>query len=298
MSQSALLAMQCLLLLLAAHCDGQNKAPEKNLYITGNFYQNVVSIRTRKHIRNWGDNHFCAGSILSKRWVVTSGCCVSTMPASTPKRSSNRKNMRVVVFTHKRLRKPLKENVFTVDKVVLDEENGDGCSKLALLKLDRVISGQRFALKLPLNKKNSTWLCRTIGWGRMYYEGPYSNELLQLRAEEIPTSTCKSDCSTCLCMASYTGRGNMCQLDQGSPLFCGTVLYGVARGVTCEDENYMVYTSIYHHRKFIEKTLTSASLQRGSKLSVMIWLLTWFFAGSIKDLSYSIVLLLENLKRI
>ncbi|XP_016976133.1 chymotrypsin-2 [Drosophila rhopaloa] len=269
--------MQCLLLLLLTLTFGQ--AEERNIYITGKYHHNVVSIRTRKQIRGWGDNHFCAGSILTARWVLTSGCCVSTLPESTPNQASTRKNMRVVVFTRTRLTKPTSKNMFGVDKVVLDEDLDGECSKLALLKLDRPISGQKFAIKLPKQKMNTTWLCSTLGWGRMYFNGPYSNELLQLRSQESPMFTCKADCQSCLCMGSFTGRGNMCQLDMGSPLFCGNFLYGVARRIhMCNDEGFMVFTSIYHKRKFIERVLNSARSQTKSRqaLIIIIPMLTLF----------------------
>nr|XP_016928794.1 trypsin I-P1 isoform X1 [Drosophila suzukii] len=283
MYHSALLAMKYLLLLLitmsTAEFQEQEQNLERNLYITGDYHQNVVSIRTRKHIRNWGDNHFCAGSILSARWVVTAGCCVSTQPVNTPKKASTRKNMKVVVFTHQRLKKPLEENVFDVEKVVLDKASEGGCSKLAMLKLEKDVTGQRFAMKLPKQEMNSTWLCRTLGWGRMYFNGPYSDELLQLRTQKSTTYKCKSDCNSCLCMGSFTGRGNMCQMDMGSPLFCGHTIYGVARRVfVCEDEGFLVYTSIYHERKFIEETLSAAPSQRKSRqtmIFIVTLLLTW-----------------------
>ncbi|XP_044248950.1 chymotrypsin-2 [Drosophila takahashii] len=281
----ALLPLKTLFLLLipmsTAHWEEQGQGLRRNLYITGDYHQNVVSIRTRKHIRNWGDNHFCAGSILSARWVVTSGCCVSTLPASTPNKSSTRKNIKVVVFTRKRLKKPLRENVFKVEKVVLGKASDGECSKLALLKLEKAITGQRFAIKLPKEEMNSTWLCRTLGWGRMYYNGPYSNELLQLRTQKSSAFNCKKDCNSCLCMGSFTGKGNMCQLDRGSPLFCGHIIYGVARqSHTCQDESFMVYTSIFHQRKFIEDTLSRAPSPEESR-QILILIVTLMLPWSL-----------------
>jgi len=80
-------------------------------------------------------------------------------------------------------------------------------------------------------------------------------------------------------MGSFTGRGNMCQMDMGSPLFCGHTIYGVARRVfVCEDEGFLVYTSIYHERKFIEETLSAAPSQRKSSqtmIFIVTLLLTW-----------------------
>ncbi|XP_017124653.1 chymotrypsin-2 [Drosophila elegans] len=252
--------MQCfLLLMLLTMVFGQPM--ERTLYLTGKHHRNVVSIRTRKHIRNWGDNHFCAGSILSARWVLTSGCCVSTLPASTPSKVSTRKNLRVVLFTRRRLKRPADKNIFGVEQVVLDKVGDGDCSKLALLKLERPIIGQKFAMKLPTQKMNTTWLCRTLGWGRIYFNGPYSNDLLLLTTQESPD--CKAHCGGCLCMGSYTGRGNMCQLDLGSPLFCGDFVYGVARQAhNSEEEGFMEYTSTFHKLKFIERTLNSARSQR------------------------------------
>ncbi|KMY94700.1 trypsin-1 isoform X2 [Drosophila simulans] len=265
--------MQFLLLFFltfsSAYSNEGKKGLQRNLYVTDNYHQNVVSIRTRKHIRDWGDNHFCAGSLLSAWWVVTSGCCVSTRPESTPNQSSNRKNLRVVVFTPLRLKKPSPKNIYHVQKIVLDESTMSGCSELALLKLDRGVTGQRFAMMLPEKELNSTWLCNSLGWGRIYYDGPYSSELIQIRAQMISEYDCKPGCSSCLCMSSYTGRGNMCQQDLGSPLFCDHFLYGVARRVvTCQDEGFMVYTNVYRNRKFIEDTLSGAPWPKKSNVFV------------------------------
>ncbi|XP_039228302.1 kallikrein 1-related peptidase b8 [Drosophila yakuba] len=261
--------MQFLLLLLLSFSSAySNKGQEelqRNLYITDNYHQNVVSIRTRKHIRHWGDNHFCAGSLLSAWWVVTSSCCVSTVPESTPNKSNSRKNLRVVVFTPRRLKKPSPKDVFHIQKIVLEENPLGECSQLALLKLDRGVTGQRLAMMLPDKELNSTWLCSSLGWGRIYYDGPYSSELLQIRTQKISSYSCKPACNSCLCMGSYTGRGNMCQQDLGSPLYCDRFLYGVARRVqSCEAEGFMVYTNIYRKRKFIEDTLSGTHSQKNS----------------------------------
>jgi len=75
------------------------------------------------------------------------------------------------------LKKPLEENVFDVEKVVLDKASEGGCSKLAMLKLEKDVTGQRFAMKLPKQEMNSTWLCRTLGWGRMYFVSGFLTEL-------------------------------------------------------------------------------------------------------------------------
>ncbi|KQS62054.1 uncharacterized protein Dere_GG26638 [Drosophila erecta] len=279
--------MQFLLLLLltfsSAYSNEGKKGLQRTLYITDNYHQNVVSIRTRKHVRYWGDNHFCAGSLLSAWWVVTSGCCVSTVPESTPNKSNSRKNLRVVVFTPSRLKKPSPKDVFHVQKIVLDENTIGGCSQLALLKLDRGVTGQRFAMMLPEKELNRTWLCSSLGWGRIYYDGPYSNELLQIRAQKISPYSCKPDCNRCLCMGSYTGRGNMCQQDLGSPLYCDHFLYGVARRKICEDEDFMVYTNIFRSRKFIEDTLSGAPSPKISYAFV------YFFVNLVLAFSFSVV---------
>ncbi|XP_017049673.1 putative trypsin-6 [Drosophila ficusphila] len=276
--------MQCLLFLwlLSYVAHSSVKGHETAITVGRRYHQNVVSIRTTRHIRSWGDNHFCVGSIVATRWVLTTGCCVSTLPKSTPNQATSRRNLRVVVFAQRRLMKPPPRNIFKVDEVVLDTESDVGCSNLAMLKLNRAVTGDRFAVHLPHNEMNSTWLCQTVGWGRIYYNGPYVNELLQLKSQRSSTTACKEYCSKCICMGSYSGRGNMCQMDMGSPLYCGHYIYGVAgKSHHCEDQNILVYSSIYHHRDFIESTLSAAHSQRKSKrdLIVLALMLNWFWTA-------------------
>ncbi|KPU76539.1 uncharacterized protein Dana_GF27210, isoform A [Drosophila ananassae] len=256
-----------LLVLLVAieashHNDSIEIQPRRRFNSRGNLLKYLVSIRTREKIYNWGDNHFCSGALLTSRWVMTAAGCVTTSAGSVRRRTS-RRNLIVVVYTPYRLRKPLDRNRIPVENVVYSNEQKICCQDLVLIKLTRPVSGNKnHVLRLPVREISDDWLCYSIGWGRLYHNGPIADVIIFRISKKVEDGHCKFACNKnhLFCMTSYSERNDVGQADMGSPVFCGGTIYGVASQYHSDrPRTSFVYASTYSHRHFIMRVLSATA---------------------------------------
>ncbi|XP_022224095.2 trypsin [Drosophila obscura] len=232
----------------------------------------VVSIRTAKPIRFWGDNHFCGGFVITSTWVITSARCVSVRPPSNCCYPTERRNLMVVIDTQNRLDKPSSEKQIAVKKVVLHPKFKGFRNDLAMLKLKSSVPKylHHSQSKLPNEGIEKNKSCMALGWGRMYTDGPMTNEMMVLMVSTQPEHNCQRsstapDPGKTICVVSRHGYGSSCQGDLGTPLFCGQTLYGVmGRGEKCQEYGPMMFTSIYEHMSFIISTIDGSMPRRSS----------------------------------
>ncbi|XP_020802592.1 chymotrypsin-2 isoform X2 [Drosophila serrata] len=246
--------------------------------------RHVVSIRTINYIKSTGDNHFCAGILISSRAVLTAAHCLTDQYKATLKPRGIQ-----VVFGHlNRLDNyNIKSDSRTADRLMVHPDY-ERYKKhdLAIIRLHQRIPRynpdvQPIMIRRVANLTiNNT--CVTMGWGQLYQHGPYSDEILFLNVLVSPPSECQNILDTYtegdICVHPDT-KGKMCAGDMGGPLICQGALAGVIAGTLgCAEGQAMKFVSFLRYKGWVEKTVLQFR-NGGGTFSIDI-LLFWSWLGT------------------
>ncbi|XP_018802614.1 PREDICTED: trypsin-1-like [Bactrocera latifrons] len=230
-----------------------------------NYARFMVSLRQRTATRYFGDNHYCAGVIISYRWIVTAAQCI-VYPSKIPRRP---RTIIVVIGTENRIIHTNTTRLMAVDRVVVNRNfTLYSTHDIGLLRLKRRITLNARVQIMPLPTLPPPYgeLCIVLGWGRLYYDGPYagsvSHVVLQLSTEEGCKKAYPRYSPGDLC-ASYHGRfdHDPCTGDAGGPLICrGKLVAVVSWTLGCgRTETPSLYTDIYYNLKWIKSVMAGQS---------------------------------------
>ncbi|KAH8253331.1 hypothetical protein KR032_004975, partial [Drosophila birchii] len=242
--------------------------------------RHIVSIRTVSYLRSSGDNHFCAGILISSRAVLTAAHCLTDRYKATLRPHGIQ-----VVFGHlNRLDNYIEDDTRTAVRLMVHPDY-ERYKKhdLALIRLDERIprdnpNAQPILIRRVANlTANNT--CITMGWGQLYQvknhpihlgvlimlvsnyfqHGPYSDEILYLNVMISSPSECTNGVNSYtegdICVHPDT-NGTMCAGDMGGPLICQGALAGVIAGtVGCSEGQAMKFISFPQYKEWIEKTI-------------------------------------------
>ncbi|KAH8284936.1 hypothetical protein KR054_003025, partial [Drosophila jambulina] len=245
--------------------------------------RHMVSIRTLSYLESFGDNHFCAGILISSRAVLTAAHCLTDRYKATLKPRGIQ-----VVFGHmKRLDPYNKESDSrTADRLMVhpDYERYKK-NDLAIIRLDERIPRYNSDVQPVLMRRKANLTanntCVTMGWGQLYQHGPYSDEILFLNVKIGSISDCKKTSTYNegdICV-HHDNTGEVCAGDMGGPLICQGALAGIIAGtVGCSEGKSIRFVSFPYYKDWIEKTIYD--FRNGGFTISMNILLLWCWIGT------------------
>ncbi|XP_014477904.1 PREDICTED: granzyme M-like [Dinoponera quadriceps] len=218
-------------------------------------------------IQNQG-THICSGVIIDKRYILTNARCVEMC-----QERSLVKNITVLTgtdtfncsgFTH------YVEKIYYHTNYTKKSQYVDGLAhNIAILKLTTNIEFDDFRKRawMPYFNHNYRYQCNnvtTIGWGRLYRDGPVSSVLQILSSYQSDNTLCEKNyrrefsvSNTDFCV-SYGYNAGTCHCDIGSPVICqGFVVGIISVCVPCNVYYPSIATEIHANQRWIRSIIGS-----------------------------------------
>ncbi|KAM8711227.1 hypothetical protein ACLKA7_000377 [Drosophila subpalustris] len=220
-----------LLILLLLDSSWSLTSPDCN-QDTHELEKYVVSIRSRSPQVIFGDNHFCVGTIIAPKFVLTAAkCTMSTLKVMHLTRS-----LIVVGGTPNRLievqntvsRKV--KDIFLPENFVKKNRND-----IALIQLQESWPTNNPGIdiiNLPSEEPTNGTEFLVLGWGRFYKGGPLAGNLVHIKVELLEHSKCNQMIQKLqpemLCAGNVSDIDmNPCAGDTGGPMIYNHTIYGL-----------------------------------------------------------------------
>jgi len=185
--------------------------------------------------------HFCGGTIISKRWVVTAAHCVPDGSAS---------GITVMVGDHDQETSD-GETRLDVKRIIVHEAYDANTMQndIALMELDEDVPWGNYVAPacLPSTQVSVDQECVVTGWGETEDTGD-KTKLQQVKVPVMSNSECQTSYGSYItnvnvCAGLEQGGKDSCQGDSGGPMVCRPtgvyVLHGVVSwGYGCADSGY------------------------------------------------------------
>ncbi|XP_058816169.1 transmembrane protease serine 9-like [Topomyia yanbarensis] len=257
---------------------------ESDFRIVGGYQDNIKNVPYLVSLNSEAyKGHFCAGSLITPKWVLTAAHCVQTVTADdiTVRAGSSHRNKGGEARKVKRIlehddyqRKYEKDFDFAL--LELTDE----------FPMTRKISTIKLASQL--DKYYSNEMCKVSGWGlnkdKTEKHQPLKSAMVPLQSTEL----CKTQHfpkKITVSMMCAGGDGNdACQGDSGGPLVCNAKLVGVVSwGKGCGIEEFFgVYGSVSMIRIWINQEtgawIKLAICRMSSSLITYIWFVLFMFS--------------------
>ncbi|XP_020718194.1 putative trypsin-6 [Ceratitis capitata] len=242
-----------------------------------NYTRFMVSLRARTATKYFGDNHYCAGVIISIRWILTSAQCI-VYPSLLPRRP---RTLIVVIGTENRIVSSPTTRLMAVERVVsnpnftLLSTNDIGMLRL---KANIQLNARVQIMPLPTAPPPYGQRCVVVGWGRLYFKGPYAAMVSHVELVLYTEENCKKShprySKGDLCAGDNIGFDHdPCRGDAGGPLICNDKLVAVVSWTLgCgEKESPSLYSDIYYNLDWIKSVMNEqARLLIGKKIRFIL----------------------------
>lgn len=239
------------LLSIAAFAAVANAIPPR---IVGGIEADLSAHPYQVSLRNKAGDHFCGGSIISKRYILTAAHCVVRLPTLSP-------GITIHVGTANRTSPG---TVYDAEKVIVHEgfDSFLLAHDIALVEVSKDIEYRPLVQPVSLPKTNVEEVgtrCTATGWGRLQYQGKVPVLLQKLETYIVSLEVCTAEfwrvTDAHICTFKAKGAG-MCHGDSGGPLLCNNVQVGIVSfGNECAYGTPDVFTRVYAHLDWIQKNM-------------------------------------------
>jgi len=246
--------------LVAAATAGHIRVPDNR--IVGGNPIDITEVPYQISLQ-YNDIHFCGGSILNEKFILTAAHCASGSEANWPyyyvrvgSSLSNEGGQKIKV-------NPLgirihpgydQDQYWTNDMAILELEES-----IVLTDSAKPVQLPVLHLEVPINK-----YAQVSGWGLLSAGGQSPKELHGVKIPINDPRVCEVvygvdvfNRDTMICAASVTGGESTCQGDSGGPLVYEGVQYGIVSwAVGCAEPRYpTVFSNVPNLRDFIREVV-------------------------------------------
>ncbi|XP_077267541.1 chymotrypsin-2-like [Temnothorax americanus] len=243
-----MLSILCILSIVAVHGLSAESIEQIPKIVGGNpaddgQYPYQASLRYR-------GRHFCGGSVIGKRWILTASHCLSGF---------NDTAIAVVLGTNTLDKGGDKYS--SIKKWVHPYYNSAFIrNDIGLIKLDKdIVFGDKVKpIALPTKRfEKSDYPATLSGWGTTSYPGEAPNELQHIQLTVINQKQCLStsfrNTNNNICTLNKRGEG-ACHGDSGGPLVADGEQIGVVSwGIPCAKGHPDVFTRVHPYMDWLNK---------------------------------------------
>ncbi|KAL9880484.1 serine protease 1-like [Glossina fuscipes fuscipes] len=285
---------------LSNYVDDNSKEGDDYVFMISGGYRpksdfltkSAVSIRTRQPTKFFGDNHFCNGAVVSWNIVLSAAHCVKERNEKYSKQHffllhvhsqygvvTRPHRLSVIAGCSGRLKKTITCMEYKVLRIVphsqFHRHRGNDIA-LLILETSFPASNKKISISsLATQRPAIGTVCQAVGWGQIYWDGPFSDEAIFVNLTVTSNNECIENydynfADDLLCVMGATFEIGLCRGDSGAPLFCNNKLHGIlSEGKSCNSLQPTTYSAVSVHYNWIHHA-SSAPKVRLSFISIVI----------------------------